>query len=311
MRLQKRFSLEIAFVLIAAVIVCRAPLASALETAPSALSVVQKKLAVIEKAIASLNARIARVELTMKRLPAATPFEDTVPAVIAKAIPSVVSIIGERDIAEVEIVCTNERAGRLGFSIQICTPQPKKSTHVQKVAAGTGFLVTSDGKVITNKHVVADESIRYVAILSDGAKKPCTVLYRDPTDDIALLQIDGGPYDPIKLGNSNAIRLGERTVVIGNALGEFQNSISSGIISGLGRTIIALTGNGGFEKLTNVIQTDAAINPGNSGGPLLDGAGEAIGVNVAMVAGSQNIGFAIPINRIRDAIRTATGFLLL
>ncbi|MBI4268263.1 trypsin-like peptidase domain-containing protein [Candidatus Uhrbacteria bacterium] len=314
--ISKRLLAELSIVIAAALFFWNAPLVSALDTAAAPMiAAIQKKIATLEKTIGALNTRLTRVERALVRV--STPqrpegVDEQIPQIIAKTLPSVVSIIGEKDVLDVEIVCREERAGRSGFSIQICSPQAKNSTRIQNISAGTGFIVTSDGKVITNKHVISDASARYVVILSDGTKKTGHVLYRDPSDDIALLAIDGGPYVPTKLGNSNAIQLGQRTVAIGNALGQFQNSISSGIISGLGRTIVASVGSAGdTETLSDVIQTDAAINPGNSGGPLLDLSGEAVGVNVAMVQGSQNIGFAIPINRIRQAIRAATGFLLL
>ncbi|MDO8490082.1 MAG: trypsin-like peptidase domain-containing protein [bacterium] len=312
----KRIYIYLGALLIALLLLSNTPTVDALaSSANSAITSIQKRITAIERSFASLTSRVARIEKILKEkdsqpITPSSAQEEIIPKIIAKTIPSVVSIIISKDIPQIEIVCQRTDNGITSF--KICSPQQKSGATTRKnIGAGTGFIVTSDGKIITNKHVVQDANAHYTAILIDGTKKDAKVLYRDPGDDIALLEIDGGPYDPIKLGDSNTIKLGQTSVAIGNALGEFQNSLSSGIISGLGRKITASNGSGASENLENIIQTDAAINPGNSGGPLLDLAGEAIGVNVATVQGSQNIGFAIPINRIRDAIRKALGFELI
>jgi S1-C subfamily serine protease len=138
--------------------------------------------------------------------------------------------------------------------------------------------------------------------LSSGEKKVARVVYRDPTTDIAILKVDGTGYTTIALGDSSDIKLGQTVAAIGNALGEYNNSVSVGIISGLDRTIKASDSAGNIETLTGVIQTDAAINKGNSGGPLLDLDGKAIGINTAVSQGANSIGFAIPITAVKTIV---------
>jgi len=139
-------------------------------------------------------------------------------------------------------------------------------------------------------------------LLSSGVQKTAQVVHRDQTYDLALLKIDGGGYPALSLGDSSNLKLGQTVAAIGNALGEYNNTVSVGIISGLDRTIEALDDRGAVETLSGVIQTDAAINRGNSGGPLLDLSGKAIGVNVAVQGGANNIAFSIPINTVKSLI---------
>ena len=170
---------------------------------------------------------------------------------------------------------------------------------------GTGFIVSKDGMILTNKHVVLDESANCTIFTNDGRKFSAKILAKDPVQDIALLKIEpkeSSPFLTIKLGDSSSLQIGQTVIAIGNALGEFRNTVSVGVISGLGRTITA-SGAGIVETLEDVIQTDAAINKGNSGGPLLNLTGEVIGINTAMVSGgAENIGFAIPINKAKKDI---------
>lgn len=171
------------------------------------------------------------------------------------------------------------------------------------VGGGSGFFVTSDGLIVTNKHVVSEEDAKYRVFTYDGEEYPAYVVARDPQYDIALIRVVGEDFPKLTLANSDYIRVGQTAIAIGNALGEFQNSVSAGVISGLGRTIEAGDAFGDYtEVLSEVIQTDAAINLGNSGGPLLNIAGQVVGINVAIVDGSQNIGFAIPSNQVIDTI---------
>jgi serine protease Do len=150
--------------------------------------------------------------------------------------------------------------------------------------------------IITNRHVVSDNEAEYTVYTQDGKKYPAKVLAKDSVQDIAVLKIEGGePFPTVKLGDSANIQIGQTVIAIGNALGEFNNTVSVGVISGLSRTITA-GGRGVSETLENIIQTDAAINSGNSGGPLFNLKGEVIGVNTAMAGNAQNIGFAIPVN---------------
>ncbi|HJY98309.1 MAG TPA: trypsin-like peptidase domain-containing protein [Patescibacteria group bacterium] len=167
---------------------------------------------------------------------------------------------------------------------------------------GTGFVVSADGLIVTNKHVVANADISYKVSTSDGNTFDVGEISRDPSNDIAIIKIDAENLKPVELGDSSNLKVGQFVIAIGTALGEFRNTVTTGVISGLGRGIDANGFSGYVERLDNVIQTDAAINPGNSGGPLLNSAGEVIGVNVAVAEGANNIGFAIPINIVKDAL---------
>jgi S1-C subfamily serine protease len=172
----------------------------------------------------------------------------------------------------------------------------------QSTSVGSGFIISHKGYIVTNKHVVGDSKAKYSVTFSTGEKKAAQIVYRDPTNDIAILKIAGAYPTIAVLGNSDPIAIGQSVVAIGNALGKFDNSVSVGIVSGLNRTTDAVGVNGTAEKLTGVIQTDAVINPGNSGGPLVDLSGNVIGVNVAIASESSNISFAIPINSIKSIL---------
>jgi serine protease Do len=177
---------------------------------------------------------------------------------------------------------------------------------------GTGFIVSSDGLIVTNKHVVSGEGTykqslngdtSYKVITRDDKEYDVVSINRDPTNDIAILKIDASNLTPLELGSSDNLKVGQFVVAIGTALGEFRHTVTTGVISGLGRGITAGSAYEGFvEKLDDVIQTDAAINPGNSGGPLLNSAGQVIGVNVAVAQGAQNVGFAIPVDIVKSGL---------
>jgi serine protease Do len=190
------------------------------------------------------------------------------------------------------------------FDFQI--PQyVQKGTKLQEVGAGSGFIVSKDGLVLTNKHVVSDKAAEYTVFTNDGQKYSAKVLALDPVQDLAVIKIQSikSDFQPIALGDSARIQLGQTAIAIGNALGQFSNTVSVGIISGLQRTISASDQTGSVsEILENIIQTDAAINSGNSGGPLLNLKGEVIGINTAMAQGAEGIGFAIPINMAKKDI---------
>ena len=188
--------------------------------------------------------------------------------------------------------------GGFRSSIQGGTPQD----------IGTGFIVSGDGLIVTNKHVVSVEGATYKVITQDGKEYEAKSISRDPANDIAVVKIDpstgsGQALTPVELGDSGNLKVGQFVVAIGTALGEFRHTVTTGVISGLGRGITAGNPLEGFvEKLDDIIQTDAAINPGNSGGPLLNSLGQVIGVNLAVAQGAENIGFAIPINIIKEAL---------
>lgn len=213
--------------------------------------------------------------------------------VVAAVTPAVVSIVENKEVPRLEAV----RESLFTITYR------QVGTTTRKTGEGTGFIVRASGYIVTNKHVVSNtNNTSYVIQLSDGTKKPGTVIWRAPDKDIAILKIEGKGYPTMPLGNSKTLHLAQSVFAVGNALGEYNNSVSTGVISGLERTITAQDSRGVEETLTGIIQTDAAINPGNSGGPLVNLAGEAIGVNVAMVRGSQNIGFAIPINDVAQTL---------
>lgn len=173
----------------------------------------------------------------------------------------------------------------------------------QTQSSGTGFIVTADGLVITNKHVVSDTSATYSVFTSDGKEYKAQVKATDPNFDIAFIKIDAKNLTPVELADSDKIQVGEKVVAIGNALGQYQNTVTAGVVSAVGRAIEAGdSSTGSTESLENMIQTDAAINSGNSGGPLINIDGQVIGINTAVDQQGQGIGFAIPINLAKTAI---------
>jgi len=230
-------------------------------------------------------------------------YEQAIIDVAKNASPSVVSIVISKNLPIYEQELINP-FGDLDpfFNFQI-PQQVQKGTQYQEIGAGSGFVVSKDGLVLTNKHVVIDKQADYTVLTSDGQKYPAKVLALDPVQDLAIIKIVAdktiGPMilQPVTLGDSSGIQIGQTAIAIGNALGQFSNTVSVGVVSGLGRTISASDQSGSFsETLEDIIQTDAAINSGNSGGPLLNLKGEVIGINTAMAQGAEAIGFAIPIN---------------
>lgn len=169
---------------------------------------------------------------------------------------------------------------------------------------GSGFIISSDGLIITNKHVVADTEATYKVLTDKKKSFNVEKIYRDPLNDLAILKISATGLKPLPLGDSSKLKLGQMAIAIGTPLGEFTNTVTVGIVSGLGRGITAGSPLEGFvEKLDNVIQTDAAISAGNSGGPLLNSSGQVIGVNAAIAQDGQNIGFALPVNLVKELMK--------
>lgn len=180
---------------------------------------------------------------------------------------------------------------------------PQETPQTEEQDIGSGFILSSDGLVVTNRHVVDDANAKYKVITKDDKEFEVRKIYRDPVNDMAILQIDSDGLTPVELGDSDTLKVGQFVIAIGTALGEFRHTVTTGVISGLGRGIQAGDPFGGVvEELDDVIQTDAAINPGNSGGPLLNSAGQVIGVNAAVAGGAQNVGFAIPINVVKESL---------
>jgi serine protease Do len=243
--------------------------------------------------------------------------ESLVVDAVKKANPAVVSIIVSKNVPKYEVYTDpNQNNNPFGdmfpgmpnffFSV----PQYRQNgTEKKEIGGGSGFFVSADGLIVTNKHVVDQKDVEYTVFTNDGKKHSASVVARDPVLDIALIKVTGSSFPFLNLGNSDSLDIGQSVIAIGNALAEFRNTVSVGVVSGLARSITAGDGHGNSENLDKVIQTDAAINPGNSGGPLLDLLGRVIGVNVAVAQGSQNIGFALPINSVKGAIESvkATG----
>lgn len=201
--------------------------------------------------------------------------------VVKKVSPSVVSITGETT----------------GFDFWGQIYESKSS--------GTGFIVEKNGLIITNKHVVSDQNANYSVFTSDGKEYKAKVKSLDPLNDIAFLEVEASDLPVVELGDSDKLEVGQKVIAIGNALGQYQNSVTTGVVSGIGRIITASDFTGASsETLENVIQTDAAINPGNSGGPLVNIIGQVIGINTAVDLEGQLIGFAIPINMAKSAIKS-------
>jgi serine protease Do len=220
----------------------------------------------------------------------------TIVKIAKKVCPAVISVVVSKDLPKVEDFYSFPYGGK-----EYIMPMPQKDGKTQtestEVGGGSGFIISPDGLVLTSNHVVADTNANYTVILDPEHKYPATVLSRNPIHDIAILKIEGRRFPYVALADSDRIEIGEDVVAIGNPLGEFTDTLSRGIVSGLSRYITAFGGMGGqMQNLRGLIQTDAAINPGNSGGPLIDMSGRVIGINTAMVMGAQNIGFAIPIN---------------
>lgn len=177
------------------------------------------------------------------------------------------------------------------------------STQKIEQDIGTGFIVSPDGIIVTNKHVVGVSDAKYRVITKDDKTYEVEKIYRDPVNDLAIVKINATGLPTVELGDSTKIRVGQLAIAIGTALGEFRHTVTTGVISGMGRGITAGSPfEGAAERLDNVIQTDAAINPGNSGGPLINSSGQVIGVNTAVSAEGQNIGFALPINVVKEAL---------
>lgn len=196
---------------------------------------------------------------------------------VKKISPAVVSIISSRDVR--------------GFFGGI----------FEQKGGGTGFIITNDGLIATNKHVVANDKASYTVVTYDGKNYEAKVIARDPSNDFAVIKIKAENLPVVELGNSQDLQVGQRVIAIGNALGEYQNTVTVGVVSAIGRSVVA----GGLyytENLENVIQTDAAINPGNSGGPLINIRGQVVGINTAIDREGQLVGFAIPIDGIKSVI---------
>ena len=236
-----------------------------------------------------------------------TSQEEKIISAVNEVSPAVVSIIISKDLPVIEEYF-EEFFGPGPFEFKI--PQYRqKGVEKREIGGGTGFIISSEGMILTNRHLVLDKEADYTVLTNDGRKFSAKVLARDPVQDLAIIKIEktDESFKVVKLGDSSKLQIGQTVITIGNALGEFRNTVSVGVISGLGRRVTA-TGGGIVETIEDVIQTDAAINKGNSGGPLLNLRGEVIGINTAMALEAENIGFAIPINKAKRAIEQVKAF---
>ena len=203
--------------------------------------------------------------------------EEALIATIAKALPSVVSVVGIQEQNGIRSV----------------------------VSRGSGFFATKDGLVFTNRHVVEAVGVTYRVFLADGRRFTVDSLAIDPLNDIAILKIKGTNFQALPFADSDKLSIGATVLTIGNSLGQYQNSVTRGVVSGLNRSLSASNDStGSTENYEDAIQTDAAINPGNSGGPLINSRGEVVGINSAVNRQGNGVGFAVPINNAAQALKS-------
>ncbi len=224
--------------------------------------------------------------------------EDDAAAITAveKVSQAVVSVVLTQDLSKVQTLSPFDS---FFFPFQ---QTPQQGTR--KVGAATGFVVSSDGMIVTNRHVVNQENIDVTVVFTDKTEHAAKVLAIDPVYDLAVIKIDGKNLPTVTLGDSDSLKLGQTVIAIGNALGKYQNTVTKGVVSGIGRSIIAGDNAGSTEQIDEAIQTDAAINEGNSGGPLINLAGQVVGINTAVSQEGQLVGFAIPINTAKQVVES-------
>ncbi len=233
--------------------------------------------------------------------------------VVKQSSPSVVSIIISKQLKDIygsngsDIFNNPFFQFNIPFNMPNTQPQTPQSDNdenqTQEIGGGTGFIISEDGLILTNKHVVVDEQAQYTVVTNDGQRYEATVLAKDPINDLAVVKIEASGLTPLTLGDSDQLQIGQTVIAIGNTLSEFSNTVTRGVISGINRRVEA-GGQGFSEVIEEAIQTDAAINPGNSGGPLLNLKGEVIGINTAISQSGQLIGFALPINEAKQVVES-------
>lgn len=207
---------------------------------------------------------------------------------------SIESVANRVSQSVVSIVSKNQKSSRFFYSTE------------DSASAGTGIIISQDGYILTNKHVIEKSSEILVVTNNGDSYENVRVVMVDPMSDIAILKISNAKgLKAAELGDSKKINIGQQVIAIGNALGEYDGTVTSGIISGIGRTVEASSEDGSSrEVLTDMIQTDAAINSGNSGGPLVNAQGQVIGINTAVASKAQSIGFAIPISSVKGILKS-------
>lgn len=243
--------------------------------------------------------------------------ESALTEAVEKVSPAVVSIVATKDMPVYRQQATNPFGdnssnpfGNFFFNFNVPEKDENGNQVYQKqnIGGGSGFIFTNDGLVVTNKHVVAGDGLEYTIVTSDGKEYQSKVVAKDTVLDIAVIQMlneDGkkpSNLPVVEFGNSGDLKIGQRVFAVGYALAEYANTVTSGIVSALGRDIVAGDGILGTEHITNLIQTDTAINPGNSGGPLANLAGQVVGINTAIAGNSEGIGFVIPIDEVKPVL---------
>ena len=250
--------------------------------------------------VTSLATGIVTVTLVNQ---APQPITHTINKVVEKMVPK------EVPVKEKTVIFSNEEnlvkiikdASLAVVSVMVATVKDLTETTTNEevgkkpTPTGSGFFISKDGTILTNKHIVGDETLEYVVITSDGKTYPASVVSRSSSQDVAVLKVEGNNFNFIPLGDSKNINVGQTAIALGSDSGEFQNTVSVGVVSGLNKTAAAIGTISKPEDLIVLIQIDATANPGNSGGPLVDLSGRAIGINT-VGAPRENIGFALPIN---------------
>lgn len=260
--------------------------------------------------VTSLATGIVTVTLVNQ---APQPVTHTINKVVEKLVPKEVSVKEKTVVfsSEENLVKIIKEASLAVVSVFATTTQSLAATTTEEktepipTPTGSGFFVSKDGIILTNKHIVGDTTLEYIVMTKDGNIFPATVISRNPSQDVAVLKVEGNNFNFIPLGDSKNINVGQTAIVIGSDSGEFQNTVSVGIVSGLNRMVAAAGAIPRLEDSVVLIQIDAVTNPGNSGGPLVDLSGKAIGINT-VGAQKENIGFALPINLAKQEIIDAT-----
>ncbi len=233
--------------------------------------------------------------------------ESSVIDVVKKASPAVVSIVVTKDISKLRQFGFNPFEDEF-FDFFGVTSKPKSNApDIRQVGAGSGFFVSADGLILTNKHVVSDAQASYTVITNDGKEYEAKILTTDSRNDLAIIKIEIPKSEYLEFAPNDDLTVGQRVIAIGNSLGQYQNTVTTGVVSGIGRSIIAGSSEG-TEQLEGVVQTDAAINPGNSGGPLLNSLGQVVGINTAVDNQGQLVGFAIPGQDAKKALESYKKF---
>ena len=260
--------------------------------------------------VTSLATGIVTVTLVNQ---APQPITHTISKVVEKLVPKEVPVKEKTVIFsnEENLVKVIKEASLAVVSVMVATAKDLTATTTNEevgkkpMPAGSGFFISKDGIVLTNRHIVEDAALEYVAMTSDGNTYPASVISRSPSQDVAVLKVEGNNFNFIPLGDSKNINVGQTAIALGSDSGEFQNTVSVGVVSGLNKVAAALNSVSGPEDLVALIQIDAATNPGNSGGPLVDLNGRAIGINT-VGAPRENVGFALPINLAKKDIADAS-----